>query len=185
MKTIKRICIYLFLITALLSFSLYSSSAEIHKDKYYYRLVYDKFSANFHDLNGTVDSYASASATDYQAANTDLKCSTTAVNEHYGSVNDHMYMTVAYVSLYLKLESGEELFYESASRCGADFSVTEEINASCMAEYKQSDVIKHFESNHKRYHYFPKYSIWFAHGDVLIETIVVEKFEKKPTERSS
>lgn len=186
MKIAKRIWAFLAVCAVLLSFSLYCLGAEIVRIESHRAFDYlhiESRSVNFrksfgdmYDLKG--DSYAMISNTSDTEAFEGIECSTCAVNEFTDSIYDHLYLTAAYVSLSIALESGETLFAEKAVRCEGDSCVLAEVSATDMNGFDQNDVIKDFESHHMIYNRMPKYSIEFDHGKVWIETIIFEAPEE-------
>ncbi len=176
MKAYKRISAFLLSLVVLLSFCFQSSSAKVNKKNASYELLNaKKITRSFKYADFTENSYASASATTYQAAESDLKCASCAVNEHYGSIFDNLYVTAAYVSLTVELESGKSYFSDRVVSFASSTSVTAELEASTLGDYKSDDVIENFKSVHQVYHYLPKYRIEFHNKDLAVQTIIIEK----------
>lgn len=181
MRIIKHLLTPLMFLTMLCSFCLQCFGAVTYSELYpwFDYLKEDKKIQNFRAFltesilrDEFLNSYAVISATSDQASERDLTAATYAVNEHFGSEYDHLYMTAAYVSMSLELESGETLFFETAARSTAKDYVTAEISSYSLEGFDQNDKIKDFETRHMTYNRIHKYQIEYDHGQVWRETIV-------------
>lgn len=193
MRIIKHLFTPLLFLTMLCSFCLQCFGAEITYVEIYLYFDYikqDQKTRRFRDFqNGSrdtyVDSYAVISATSDQASERDLTAATCAANEDFGSEYDYLYMTAAYVSMSLELESGETLFLETAERGTAEAYVTAEISSYSIEGFDQNDKIKDFETRHMTYNRMQKYQVEYDHGQVWKEIIIFEPSEKTAIERRS
>ena len=151
MKTIKKLTAILLSMVILLSFALQSVCAETNS---YYELYpnVNSITRNFRINDEFCDSYARASATVYDAENCDLTLRTYVVNEYKNSLFEDDYHLVAYVSVYVELDTGLTGLDETIAPCPylAD-GVTAMMYGTDPVDYDSEDIVTYFESVHKIY----------------------------------
>lgn len=193
MKIIKQILSFLLFLAMLFSFCFQCFGANITYVEvypYFDYLKQEKKARSFRDLQSGardvyVDSYAVISATSDQASERDLTAATCAANEYFGSEYDHLYITAAYVSMSLELESGETLFFEIAKRGTAEAYITAEISSYSIEGFDQNDKIKDFETRHMTYNRMQQNQIENDLGQIWKEIIIFGPPEKTAIERRS
>ena len=186
MKIVKRIWLFTLVYSLMMSLGLSCFCADVVVREVY--LFYDysndetsslAFRENLNVSNDLKSaSYAKISGIKDAEVLKGIDCSTYAENTDSYSMYDYLYLTAAYASLSVTLNSGETFFVEEVVVSNGESYALAEISSLELCELDKNDSVKDFESNHIVYNRLSKYPIEFDHDRVVIEKIIFEPLPK-------